>query len=635
MAAHAGLFSFGGPRLEPAQVEALRFQLAEFAAGTANARVRDGVAVVSRTPSRDRATPGDRIHESPHGHIIVWDGRLDNRRDLDFQLPARLAPGERTDAHLALDVYERWGVQGLERLIGDWSLAIYDSLVRRVVLASDFAGNRGLYFTADTRQLLWSSSLAMLLKVTGRSAVSPEFIAGYLTASVPPGATPYKRIAVVKPGHAVVIAADGRSHESRFWDISVGRIEHADPRDYAAELQQLVTESIDARMRGRAVWAELSGGLDSSTIVCVADRIARKRGLSSPLNTISCCATDSPDERVFIEAVASQCRIRTHYLRIEDCDGVGDSERCWITPRHPSNALLCEYRLIEGKGGDAVLSGHAGDILFGNTTHNPAAILAPLIHGRLWDAAAAARAWARAARRTIWEVIGDASTLIGSDARVLRYSLRRALDDQGPLISRDLRAAAAERFFLSPSAVAHWHQEMERRCKRVRAFGARDKHLMLASLSSLLDDRSFQSPSEFPMVSVTYPYLHRPLVTFVLSVPSGVLCAPGAPRALMRDAFRPVLPEIVAQRFSKGRLTERGRTRLIRNFATRYDARTMKLVQGGFIDAGALNAELARIRLSGVRRLRNLPELLRLERWLVALDEGQVPLAHSTAQVPA
>ncbi len=119
MVAHAGLFSFDGDPPELGQVENLRSELAEFAADIVLARVRDGVAVLSRTHSRDSAAADDHIHES-HGHIIVWDGRLDNRRDLDFQLPARLAPGERTDAHLALEAYERWSVQGLGRLIGDW-----------------------------------------------------------------------------------------------------------------------------------------------------------------------------------------------------------------------------------------------------------------------------------------------------------------------------------------------------------------------------------------------------------------------------------------------------------------------------------------------------------------------------------
>ena len=98
MTVHAGLFNFGGHRPESDQVENLRSELAEFAAGTAIAHVRDAVAVVSRTDSL-RAALDHPTHESPQGHIIVWDGRLDNRCDLDFQLPGRLSPGQRTDAH--------------------------------------------------------------------------------------------------------------------------------------------------------------------------------------------------------------------------------------------------------------------------------------------------------------------------------------------------------------------------------------------------------------------------------------------------------------------------------------------------------------------------------------------------------
>lgn len=120
MAAHAGLFRFDAHGPERSEVENLLSEVAEFAAGTALVRMHDGVAAVSCTSARDLEGPEQHVHESPQGSIVVWDGRLDNLSDLDFQMPTRQPLGDHPEAQLALAVYERWGVQGFERLLGDW-----------------------------------------------------------------------------------------------------------------------------------------------------------------------------------------------------------------------------------------------------------------------------------------------------------------------------------------------------------------------------------------------------------------------------------------------------------------------------------------------------------------------------------
>src|SRR5689334_24017119 len=74
-----------------------------------------------------------------------WDGRLDNRDDLLLLLRDRLQD-DGSNAALARATYERYGIEGFVRLIGDWSVVIRDNANRAVVLASDFAGVRPLYY---------------------------------------------------------------------------------------------------------------------------------------------------------------------------------------------------------------------------------------------------------------------------------------------------------------------------------------------------------------------------------------------------------------------------------------------------------------------------------------------------------
>src|SRR5258708_39201983 len=77
--------------------------------------------------------------------VLFWDGRLDNRGDLLLLLADSLR-GETSNAALARAAYERWGTEGFVRLIGDWSVVIHDHVNRAIVLASDFAGVRPLYY---------------------------------------------------------------------------------------------------------------------------------------------------------------------------------------------------------------------------------------------------------------------------------------------------------------------------------------------------------------------------------------------------------------------------------------------------------------------------------------------------------
>src|SRR4029453_277939 len=87
-----------------------------------------------------------------------------------------------SDVSIAMAVFERWGVDGLHSLIGDWSLAIWDGARRPLHLARDYMGVRPLYYYVDDRAALWSSSLGELATRTGRlDELNDAFVVGYMT----------------------------------------------------------------------------------------------------------------------------------------------------------------------------------------------------------------------------------------------------------------------------------------------------------------------------------------------------------------------------------------------------------------------------------------------------------------------
>jgi asparagine synthase (glutamine-hydrolysing) len=161
------------------------------------ARWIDDIAATERQP-----------YTSTLGNTITFDGRLDNRDDLLLRLRGHLR-SHQTDCALALAAYEAWDLDGLGSLIGDWSLVLWEPSTRSVVLASDYAGARPLFYHANSHRVIWSSYLKPLVPIAGATELDDHFVAGFLTGTGSPNRTPYRGIFSVPPGHALRFGAQG------------------------------------------------------------------------------------------------------------------------------------------------------------------------------------------------------------------------------------------------------------------------------------------------------------------------------------------------------------------------------------------------------------------------------------------
>src|ERR1700737_2826514 len=119
MSAQAGVFNFDGRPINHLFVKRIMESMVDFGPDGGGQVVLPGVAMVY---SALHVTPEDRFESQPfrsrHGHVLTWDGRLDNRDDLLLQLWREL-DGDKSDAALVMASYEKWGQDGFGRLIGD------------------------------------------------------------------------------------------------------------------------------------------------------------------------------------------------------------------------------------------------------------------------------------------------------------------------------------------------------------------------------------------------------------------------------------------------------------------------------------------------------------------------------------
>jgi len=487
------------------------------------------------------------------GCLFTFDGRLDNREDLIFQLKEALL-GDRTDAAIAFAAFARWGAKCFGRLVGDWAIAAWEQHSETMFLARDFAGACPLYYFAlGPEVLLWSSELeglAELAAVVSGSClqIDEEWIAQYFGLQPDGERTPFRGIKHVPPGCFVVITETAVSVQ-RHWAIDPEfSIHYRTDAEYEEHFRELFRQAVRCRLRSRGpVWGQLSGGMDSSAIVCMADHILEHEGADiSGLETVTATYDQSPesDERKFFMEIERKRGRGGHHFDEFDYPfltlpfyghrtGMPEHADCYARREQ----AICSA--MEASGSRVQLCGQGGDELLGNIGAGHLSLLDSLYHGRFDQFRQELIDWAIATRRSR---MGLFSEVVQS---ALPHGLQTLLD-RSPEVGQHLR-------MLDHSFVSRQHLrtrvvptltdpfELTLPSGQRRASGL---HSVIVGVCRTILRR--MGPAH-----VTYPYLHRPLVSFLLSIPMSQLARPGERRSLMRRALRGLLPEGVLRRKTK------------------------------------------------------------------------------------
>lgn len=229
-------------------------------------------------------TPESPFEQQPlqdaSGHLcLTFDGRLDNRIEIKADLERNgLSPRLDTDAELIILAYRCWGENCPQYLIGDFAFAVWDDRHRRIFCARDHVGVRPIYYYAGPRFFLCSSELRTILEHPAVPREPNEGMVGeYLASSITSQTeTLYRDIYRLPPAHSLTISASG-IQVRRYWDIDLLQEIHYRTDDvYAEHFTQVFKEAVRCRLRSLgSVGAELSGGLDSSSVVGMAAELIR------------------------------------------------------------------------------------------------------------------------------------------------------------------------------------------------------------------------------------------------------------------------------------------------------------------------------------------------------------------------
>ena len=308
---------------------------------------------------------------------IVFNGEIFNYLELRAELLSR---GHRfrtsSDTEVILHLFEEYGTACLNRMNGQFSIAIWDRLRRRLFLARDRLGVRPLFYTeiADGPLIFGSEIKALFSEPRVSRELEPSVVQEIFTFWAPlPGQTAFRGIKELPAGHYLL--ADADTLEIRSWWAPqfpvAGQDGIADPArpfdEIVEQFQQLLIDACRIRLRADVpVGAYLSGGLDSSTIAAVIRRYASNR-----LVTFSIAFSDEQfDESVYQQEMAAHLGTDHHVVRATHADiGKIFPEVVWhaevpLMRTSPAPMFLLS-KLVRETGFKVVLTGEGADEFLG------------------------------------------------------------------------------------------------------------------------------------------------------------------------------------------------------------------------------------------------------------------------------
>lgn len=544
MSVQFGIWNTDGRSLHrDALVKALPL-LAPYGPDAGNLYLEDCVGILycgfhTTEQSRHETQP----YQTASGQLLHWDGRLDNRKDLAHDL--RIA-ASCPDALLAAAAYEEWGTSAFCKLKGDWALSLWHPKERSLLLAKDPIGTRSLYYLVGGNEVRWGSLLDSLVLLAGRSfPLNEEYLAGCFSFFPAAHLTPFTGIHSVPPSSFVEIC-QGRLRVTKYWDFDPEkRVRYRRDADYEEHFRFVFTAAVRGRLRSYSpVMSELSGGIDSSSIVCMADRLISEGLAEAPrLDTVSCYDDSEPNwnEKPFF-TIVERTRGRTG---------------CHL-PADPAASVFPEYNHREfaplpqwsgtitksakrfaaalvSQGNRVVLSGTGGDETLGGVP-TPRPELADLL-ARMDFRHLANRltVWALAKRKPVHQLLSE--------------TVRAFLPFELFGLSTQMSPAS----WLEQSFTNRYRCVFRGYENRLKLFGPLPSFQEnLSTLQLLKREMACSLPSRNPPYEKRYPYLDRDLVEFVYAIPREQLVRPLERRSLMRRALVGLVPPEILNRKRKG-----------------------------------------------------------------------------------
>lgn len=441
--------------------------------------------------------------------------------------------------------YRWWGQDLPRHVLGEYALAVYDGNAGSVLLTHDELGLIPLFYSVRRDELIFATYLEDLLQETGIETLDEDYLADYLTRGMYIGArTPFAHIRRVAAGESV-IWNDGQLRKHACWTLSeVQPLHYRDAREYEERCAELIEEAVASALPAQGkVWCELSGGLDSSTVLSVAARAAPTR-----VEAVSFVYSRSylADEQPWMRAVLDQHSVPWHRIDIDAVPPFSAIPSRFVA--EPGDRLFKQTAShlyedhVRRHGVAVVLTGQGGDAVLLGDQPGPYFLADLLRMGQFLRLS-----------RELRELLEHSRAKRSMTYWGLHYALL-------PLL-RHRRAQLVDGYFhrtplpswLADDFAASMNLSRRARASYLPRIRSIDNTAMLervlAVTECLTKHGHYNNNSH---IQFRHPLLYRPLLEFMLAAPSAHRYHAAGDRILQRRAMVGIVPEQTLQRRDKG-----------------------------------------------------------------------------------
>ena len=506
--------------------------------------------------------------------VITADARIDNREELINVLGFdRCPPGSITDSQLILAAYEKWREQCPEKLFGDFVFAIWNAQENELFCARDpFGVKHFYYYYRQGRAFALASEIKALFclpyipRELNELGVADHLMPIYEDKVI----TLYKDIVRLPAAHSLVVSGRGIKIKQYYKPDLSKELRFQKSDDYVEAFREIFSESVRYRLRSAyPVASMLSGGLDSSSVTCMAGKILAEEK-REPLHTFSgiwpSMAEIDPksDERRFMDAAISKGDFDPHFVRADVLSPLTDWRKMFwhLDTGLSAPNLYLDWAFFKGaheNGARVILGGTDGDTTISYGYQD----LREFVRRGWWirlfkEAKALSRNMPRRShslKKLVWEW-GFRLMVPDYASKWWRMLNRRSVVDSNRNPSniywknRPINPTFVERLKMEDR---FWDLQLGAYPPRTSPAEFHWDSINGGMWNYILE--TFEKAAGAFSLEARYPFFDRKLIEFCLALPPGQKLNNGWTRAILRRAMEGILPPEIQWRPDKGRLS--------------------------------------------------------------------------------
>jgi asparagine synthase (glutamine-hydrolysing) len=312
-------------------------------------------------------------------YTIIYNGEIYNYIELRDELRKYgYTFTTQSDTEVLVAAYDKYGTEMFRHLDGMFAFAIWDNKEKKLFSARDRFGEKPFYFFYEKgNKFVFASEMKAMFNVGITKTINKHMLYNFIVHRLEENPfdrseTFFENIFSLEPAHYIVINQDGTFHKQQYWQLKSTINESITFEEAENRFTELFNLSIKRRLRSDVpVGSSLSGGLDSSAVVCSLHKFRDPN--TSTQNTFSARFHDPiKDEGSYMKIVVNATSVIPHEVWIDEQILIDDLDKICYYQEEPfgSASILAQWKvmqlakrknvtvLLDGQGADEILAGY-------------------------------------------------------------------------------------------------------------------------------------------------------------------------------------------------------------------------------------------------------------------------------------